>query len=148
MPDGASQVRGEPFRPGRTSHTSYQFTMRVKRQGFPVGCDGSFFMQWRPPEAYCDCRLVVFPLNHELGAALVEAKDLVGEIEAVHDEVPAAGQTDAALSVNLQVRVEVAVTERSCRSVAVKSDVCRRAKSHPQVFISLDYSCATVLGRR
>lgn len=80
-------------------------------------------MQRRPAEPRSDRGPIILALNHELRAALVEAKDFVSEVETIHDEVQAAGQADAALRINLQVRVEVAVPEGARRAIAVEGDV-------------------------
>jgi len=42
-----------------------------------------------PAETHGISWLVVFALNHELGAALVEAEDFVAQVEAIGDEAQA-----------------------------------------------------------
>src|SRR5215813_1048765 len=71
----------------------------------------SVFKGWVPAEAGGDGRPVVFALQHELLAAVIEAEDFVVEVEAIHNEGQAMRQANAALGVNLKVRVEIIVTE-------------------------------------
>src|SRR5258708_25067732 len=69
----------------------------------------SFLVQGRPAEARGHGRLVIFPLDHVLRAALIEAENFVVEIEAIHDELQAMYQAIAALNVHLEVGIEVDV---------------------------------------
>src|SRR4029077_2362764 len=70
----------------------------------------------RPPEPGGNRRRVVFPLNHELRAALIETKHLVRKVQPVHDEVEPVAQPQTSLRVHLQVRIEVNVAERSLQA--------------------------------
>src|SRR6266478_7459206 len=70
----------------------------------------------RPPEARGDCRRVVFTLNHELLAALIEAEHLVRQVQSVSHKGEPARQPHTPLRVHLQVRVEVAIAKRPFES--------------------------------
>src|SRR5579859_1493355 len=70
-----------------------------------------FFANGIPAEAGRDGRTIVFALHHEWSAAIVEAKDFIVQVEAIHDEGEAVSQSNAALSVNLKMSVEVVVAE-------------------------------------
>ena len=69
-----------------------------------------------PAETHGISWLVVFALNHELGAALVKAEDFVGQVEAVGNETEAMRKANTALGVNLQVGVEILVAEWAFQS--------------------------------
>src|SRR5207253_7517124 len=68
-----------------------------------------FFVQRRPADARGNSRPVVFALDHVLRAAVVEAENLVVDIQAIHDELKAIRQSHAALGIELQMRVEIVV---------------------------------------
>src|SRR5215475_14269469 len=70
------------------------------------------FKGWVPTKAGGDGRAIVFALQHELFAAVVEAEDFVIQVQAVHDEGQAVSKADTSLRVNLKMRVEIVVAKR------------------------------------
>jgi hypothetical protein len=66
-----------------------------------------------PAQAYFVGRLVVLALRHVLRAAVVEAEDLVVQVQALHLELQAAIDACAHLRVHLEMRVEVVVAAGS-----------------------------------
>ena len=75
-----------------------------------------FLAHGRPTESGRDRGLVIFPLNHVLRAALIEAEYFVGKIETVHHEAKPTMQTEAPLGVDLKVRIKIDVTEGATES--------------------------------
>src|SRR5882762_4720232 len=80
-------------------------------------------MQRRPAHTRGDRGLIEFALEHVLGTPIVKTEDLVVEIETVHDKAQATGHSDAALSVELKMRVEIVVAERPIPGGAISGDV-------------------------
>src|SRR5690349_19807812 len=66
----------------------------------------------RPAEAHRYCGPIILPLNHVLRAALIEAEDFIGQVQAIHDKREAMAQLITSLSVHLQMRVKVGIAER------------------------------------
>ena len=93
----------------------------------------------RPAHARGNGRPIVFALDHVLRAAIVEAEDLVIDIEAIHDKAQAMCQSYAALYVDLEVGIEIVISKRpsdpSVHAVRelIGSDICavvREAKAN------------------
>ena len=90
-------------------------------------------MQWRPAETGRDGRLVEFPLEHVLRAAVVKTEHLIVDVQTVHDESESVGQTHAALGIELKVWKEVVVAERPVSRIAISGDIRGVIrKPHPQ----------------
>src|SRR5436189_6472291 len=68
-------------------------------------------MQGGPAEARSHGGLIEFALDHELRASIIKTEDLVGEIETIHDKPQATRHSDAGLSIDLEVRIEVVIAE-------------------------------------
>ena len=82
------------------------------------------FMQRSPAETRRDGRFVVLALDHELRTAIVKTEHLVVDVQTVHDESKSVRQTYAALSVELEVRIEVVVTRGPIAGALIAGDVC------------------------
>src|SRR5260370_8891574 len=94
---------------------------RVRRGQWRRGCDCSatatrawlFFMQRGPTHAGGDGRLVKFALDHVLGAAVIEAEDLIIDVKSIHDKGQAVPHSHATLGIELEVCVKVVVAQRA-----------------------------------
>src|SRR5436305_1278027 len=82
-----------------------------------------FLVHRRPAHTRCNRRPVVFALDHVLRAAIVEAEDLVIDIEAIHDKAESVGQADTALGIELEVWVEIIIAKGAGSAVAITSNV-------------------------
>src|ERR1700758_1751474 len=91
-------------------------TAKIKKGILDRNADLSFLKGRIPAETHGVRRLIIFALNHELCASLIETKYFVCQVEAIGDETEAMRQPDAALRVNLQVGVEILVAERALES--------------------------------
>ena len=84
------------------------------RPGFCASVGEPLFLAWRRPAHTGRNRgLIVFALDHELRAALIEAEHFVVEIEPVHDKAKPVREPNAALGVHLEMRIKVDVAERA-----------------------------------
>src|SRR5260370_2197712 len=70
-------------------------------------------MQRGPTHAGGDGRLVKFALDHVLGAAVIEAEDLIIDVKSIHDRGQAVPHSHATLGIELEVCVEVVVAQRA-----------------------------------
>src|SRR5262252_9267241 len=89
--------------------------MRPKPGDFPRARPASLSLleAWIPAEAEGVGRFVVFALDHELRAALIETENLIRQVQAVGDEMQPVRQPDATLDIQLQMGVKVLIAERS-----------------------------------
>ena len=80
-------------------------------------------MQRRPAEARSDGGLVEFALDHVLRAAVIEAEDLVVDVETIHDKRQAVVEAHATLRIELKVGIEEVVTGWPVSGIPVTGNV-------------------------
>src|SRR5258707_12458686 len=102
FPTGDVGRRGSAF-PAKETGTRTRRRNALRRQVLGIVREPLFFVQRRPAEAGGNRWPVIFALDHVLWAAIVEAEDLVVDVEPIHNKAQATANADAALSVELKL---------------------------------------------
>src|SRR6266571_1343475 len=85
FPTGDVGRRGSAFPAKETEIRTRRRRNAPRRQVLGIVREPLFFMQWRPAEAGGNRWPVIFALDHVLWAAVVEAEDLVVDVEPIHN---------------------------------------------------------------